>query len=118
MQAECELMNGMCHSFENKPECKFKKVCNGCQPRKWDLTDPPRFDERQMEFWKWWSEQGADYVYGEVYPARHLERERKYLVFVQREPYQEIGRVEGKMHEWLETCETLDLAELFGKEGA
>ena len=71
-----------------------------------------------MAFWKWWRKQGADYVYGEVFPAQHSERERRYLVFVQQKPYQEIGRVEGKMHEWIETCETLDLAELLGKDGA
>ena len=83
-----------------------------------DLLDPPpRFTEAQMAFWKWWRKQGADYVYGEVFPAQHSERERRYLVFVQRKPYQEIGRVEGKMHEWIETCETLDLAELLGKDG-
>ena len=115
-------MQDECKKHTQRPcackTCPYDSWCGDGSPNSWNLTDPPRFTEAQMAFWKWWRKQGADYVYGEVFPAQHSERERRYLVFVQQKPYQEIGRVEGKMHEWIETCETLDLAELLGKDGA
>lgn len=48
MQDECKRIKGLCVDG-----CKFIEVCpNRCdvetRPSKWDLSDPPRFNEAQM----------------------------------------------------------------------
>lgn len=62
MQDECKRVKGLCVDG-----CKFIDVCpNRCdvetRPSKWDLSDPPRFNEAQMEFWRGWYAIGAKFV--------------------------------------------------------
>lgn len=62
MQDECKRVKGLCVDG-----CKFIDVCpNRCdvetRPSKWDLSDPPRFNEAQMAFWRGWYAVGARFV--------------------------------------------------------
>ncbi|MEA4869912.1 MAG: hypothetical protein VB062_04660 [Christensenella sp.] len=54
MQDECKV--------KSCGECKYTDVCpyqNGICPQNIDLTDPPRFSDEAMEFFKWWYDRGA-----------------------------------------------------------
>ena len=108
MQDECKRINGNCVGLAFVTEdCKYKSVCPfQMQSRKalaWDLTDPPRFTEAQMALLKALWENGASKikVVGMGIVALNEKGLTIYLADILRE-------IEG---------ETLDLAELFGKEG-
>ena len=66
MQDECKKREGMCCGVESWDACAFYNVCPfQMQSRKtlgWDLSDPPRFNEAQMAFWRGWYAIGARFV--------------------------------------------------------
>ena len=101
MQDECKRINGVCVGLAFVTEdCKYKSVCPfRMQSRKalaWDLTDPPRFNEAQMELLKAFRKSG-------------------YLTF-------KVGTIFNPLEEiiynflGLRNGEKIDLAELLGKD--
>lgn len=95
MQDECKTRIKCCTG------CPYKEVC-GEIPKLLDLTDPPRFTEAQMALLKALWENGAKKikVVGMGIVALNEKGLTIYLADILRE-------IEG---------ETLDLAELFGKD--
>ena len=76
----------------------------------WNLTDPPRFTEAQMAFWRGWYAMGAKF--GRRWKVGHITFLNEYG--------DTIGTIERHLDlaDVLEVGETLDLAELLGKDGA
>ena len=67
MQDECRRIKG--HCTECAPDIHAmcdgmigKRCNNSVCPIGWNLTDPPRFTEAQMEFWRGWYAIGAKFV--------------------------------------------------------
>ena len=112
MQDECKKRDGMCCGVESWDACAFYKVCPfQMQSRKalgWDLSDPPRFTEAQMAFWRGWHAMGATFV-------RRLKDGNIWLV---NERGDDVGTIKSSfdLADILEIGETLDLAELLGKD--
>ena len=106
MQDECKRVFGGCALCRVKNECAF---CLDVQPAEVDLTDPPRFTEAQMAFLK------GCYAIGIVGLLRNGDKVRLHFLTV----HGTIGFLNdmGLMIP-IEKNETLDLAELFGKEGS
>ena len=116
MQDECKARNDNCDRGGDK--CKFFEMCaimqtidKGClTPIMWNLTDPPRFNEAQMELLK------AYYTIG----VRSLiETGGEEFISLRGEN----GRVMGTVYrnllpEDVQKDIPLDLAELLGKDGA
>ena len=105
LQDECNRAKGLCIGG-----CKFIDVCpNRCdvetRPSKWDLSDPPRFNEAQMALLK--ALRGLDFVSIENLGSGAFQTKSK----------------DGKTGLFMkllgiEDGETIDLAELLGKDGA
>ena len=109
---------------EMQDECKFHTHCGGCKycpicfqsgskriaPNDLDLSDPPRFNEAQMAFWRGWYAMGAKFV--RRWKVGHITFLNEYG--------DTIGTIERHLDlaDVLEVGETLDLAELLGKDGA
>ena len=84
-------------------ECPYDPWCGTSSPDGWDLTDPPRFTEAQMALLK------ALYGIG----VTKIEHDREESFLIERE-----GAAGNKFMGVIEmdNGETLDLAELLGKE--
>ena len=110
MQDECKKRDGVCCGMDSWESCKFFKVCPfQMQSRKalgWDLTDPPRFNEAQMAFWR------GCYGIGIVAVMRSGDGAKMHLFT----KFETIGVIKNAEIP-LEIGETLDLAELLGKDG-
>ena len=71
MQDECKRRGGLCEG-SNFGLCDYGAICkemhhNGVavswkSPLRWDLTDPPRFNEAQMAFWRGLHAIGINFV--------------------------------------------------------
>ena len=112
---------------EMQDECKLHTHCGGCKycstcfqsgekliaPNRIDLTDPPRFTEAQMAFWKAWYDIGA----------RNVAWNWKELMYSVQGVPDALTRQFGKItlvvgcDMGLSTETPLDLAELLGKDG-
>ena len=114
MQDECSFRGDNCETIGGD-KCKFFELCatmqtidKGClTPIMWNLTDPPRFNEAQMALLKAFKGVGAERVRVTVYGKDSrtfdlLDRFRNAMSFTA------ILGISGD--------ETLDLAELLGKE--
>ena len=117
MQDECSFRGDNCETIGGD-KCKFFELCatmqtidKGClTPIMWNLTDPPRFTEAQMALLRALWDMGARTVrsgYTTDVCAR-ADDERGELLFAW------VGKPVGLT---LQLGETLDLAEMFGKEG-
>ena len=111
MQEECKRVKGLCVDG-----CKFIDVCpNRCdvetRPSKWDLSDPPRFNEAQMAFWRGW------YAIGARHACHMIDIDRVYM-FDGSGAFPKVQLLSTTVDTGLKKGETLDLAELFGKDGA
>lgn len=118
MQDECKKRETRCGINSDNP-CPYDKICDAVSPNgfstdgngigavfpcHWNLTDPPRFNEQQMAFLRGWYEIGARDIYrggtlvsfGKVIMAQVHDKE---------------------VLEMFRDGETLDLAELLGKDG-
>ena len=110
MQDECKRVEGNCGNC-NKA---INEVCDKIlgkpldpqTPIKWNLTDPPRFTEAQMAFLR------GCYGIGIFGIMRSGERARTHFFT----KFETVGFLDNAEIP-LEPGETLDLAELFGKEG-
>ena len=109
MQDECIFRGGNCQTIScatvGGDMCVHYKICGKIgKPIDWDLTDPPRFTDAQMALLKALWENGAKKikVCGMGIVALNEKGLTIYLADILRE-------IEG---------ETLDLAELFGKNDA
>lgn len=110
MQDECLRVNRKCE------KCN-KDICAACdlmvnadarfqEPCAWNLTDPPRFTEAQMEALQ------ASYASG----VTKISKTKYALHFVIPSIMSEIVVENIGLTEILEVGETLDLAELLGKD--
>jgi len=105
MQDECKRVKGLCVDG-----CEFVDVCpNRCdvetRPSKWELSDPPRFNEAQMAFLR------GCYGIGIVGIMRSGDGSRTHFFT----KFETVGWLKDSEIP-LEIGETLDLAELLGKE--
>lgn len=110
MQDECKrFTDGLCGG----KSCAYQDLCNqivksGCTPHAWDLTDPPRFNEAQMALLK------AFFDIGGVIVRANSISTTNYIV--ENLNGTSIGAIFERIGFKLEQGETLDLAELLGKE--
>ena len=110
---------------EMQDACKKSGCCAKCDyrlfcptmtdhpPADFDLTDPPRFTEAQMAFWKQWIAWGARYAME--------NKDFPHIIEFMREGGMSVGKVfhyDVLTGISLNKDETLDLAELLGKDGA
>ena len=113
MQDECTRIGGICVGIKNITEdCKYLAVCPFQSAKRkmcaLNLTDPPRFNEQQMALLKGLYDNGvwrlkADACITSMYKFN----------------YDYIGNfINTLMGIKIEDGETLDLAELLGKDGA
>ena len=117
MQDECgfrgrdctTLGGGMCDYFD-VCESMHNKKDNFQSPCDWGLTDPPRFTEAQMAFWRGWYAMGAAFV----------RRWKDGNIWFVNEQGDDVGTIKSNFDlvDILEIGETLDLADLLGKDGA
>ena len=113
MQDECKRIKGLCVDG-----CKFIEVCpNRCyvetRPSKWDLSDPTRFNEAQMELLKALYGIGVNKIQsGAAFDGIYLYTND--LINTAGLIYS--GKIGTSIK--LEDGETLDLAELLGKDDA
>ena len=113
MQDECSFRGHNCETIGGEP-CKHYAICNQIRtksctpPEDWDLSDPPRFTEAQMAFWSGWYAMGAKFV--RRWKVGHITFLNEYG--------DTIGTIERHLDlaDVLEVGETLDLAELLGKD--
>ena len=108
MQDECKTRK-VCETANEK--CSYYGVCaffHRIAPSKINLTDPPRFNEDQMVFWRGWYAMGAKFV--RRWKVGHITFLNEYG--------DTIGTIERHLDlaDVLEVGETLDLAELLGKD--
>ena len=111
MQDECRRVKGLCIDG-----CKFIDVCPNrrdveTRPSKWDLSDPPRFTEAQMAFWKAWYAMGfirASVLASGAFLFEALNAPDILL--------HNCAPLRGKLS--MKIGDTLDIAELLGKDGA
>ena len=105
MQDECKRELG--EDFSVCEECKFKTVCNQMEkaPAFWDLSDPTRFNEAQMAFLR------GCYGIGIVGMMRSGDGAKTHFFT----KFETIGFMKNEDIP-LEVGETLDLAELLGKD--
>ena len=101
-------MQEECKKHENYPcdGCPYQLWCGANSPDGWDLTDPPRFTEAQMALLRALWELGA----------RSIVETRDGLLYVRSENRNSFARFNACIV-GINDGETLDLAELFGKEG-
>ena len=109
MQDECKKRDGMCCGIESWDVCAFYNVCpfqmQSSKALAWDLSDPPRFNEAQMALLK--ALRGLGFVSIENIGSggfKTTSEDGKTGLFMAL-----LGINYG---------ETLDLAELLGKDGA
>ena len=110
MQDECKERTCICRKSDGS-ECKYIPVCPMCShsvPRNFNLTDPPRFNEDQMAFWRGWHAMGADLV------TRFYDGHMVFSTICG----DDLGTIERYFDivDIMEKGETLDLAELLGKD--
>ena len=119
MQDECSGRLEICApDVQGNGECKYFNVCKQMRhgvnlrksPQEWDLSDPPRFNEAQMAFWRGWYAMGAKFV----------RRWKDGNIWFVNEQGDDVGTIKSSFDlvDILEIGETLDLAELLGKDGA
>ena len=106
MQDECKrFTDGLCGG----KSCAYHDLCDqmksGCTPHAWDLTDPPRFNEAQMALLKALLDNGI----------KKISRKDVITFDFTRNDVIGDGLFLGAVK--LEVGETLDLAELLGKDG-
>ena len=112
MQDECKKYwhNG---DFGYCGKCNYMGVCCHYErycPAQLNLADPPRFNEAQMAFWRGWYAMGA----------RLVERYAQGPIHFMTECGDGIGTIDKYFDivDIMEKGESLDLAELLGKDGA
>ena len=117
MQDECIRIGGICVGIKNITEdCKYLAVCPYQSAKRkmcaLNLTDPPRFTEAQMAFWRGWYEIGAR--------SSKRDNTRVYVYDASSEYIGsfEYGCIMKRVDHGMQDGETLDLAELLGKDGA
>ena len=123
MQDECSFRGDNCETIGGD-KCKFFELCatmqtidKGClTPIMWNLTDSPRFTEPQMAFLRAWYSIGARFACVVNQPPWGIR-------FYRTDSFDAIGsinfaQVPDFANAFNEKTETLDLAEMFGKEEA
>ena len=103
-----------CKRKKKCQECDYKEVCparsgNEEMPELWNLTDPPRFTEAQMAFWRGWYAIGARHAY------HMIDIDRVYM-FDGSGAFPKGQVLSTTVDTGLKKGETLDLAELLGKD--
>lgn len=112
MQDECSFRGRNCETVGGEP-CEYYRICNQIRtksclpPEDWDLADPPRFTDAQM------AALSESYASG----VTKISKTKYALHFVISSIMSEIVVGNIGLAEILEVGETLDLAELLGKDG-
>lgn len=111
IKSGCIRRNGNCE--KDGFICEYRQICREIKnemPFCWSLSDPPRFDEAQMALLEALWNMGA---------RTGFQAEYEMIFYRQVERYEYIGQIDSRVLKIeLKAGETLDLAELFGKEGA
>ena len=118
MQDECKFRGDNCETVGGD-RCKFFEVCatmqtidKGClTPIMWNLTDPPRFNEAQMAFFRAWYAMG--FIRISVLTSGSLLIETLCGTDVM---IHNCTPLRGKLS--IKIGDAIDLAELLGKDGA
>ena len=114
MQDECKKYwnNG---NLGSCGKCQYMSICchyEDYAPAKLNLTDPPRFNEAQMAFWRGW------YGIGAVFAHRSDATNSSRCVHIRDAEYNYLGYLQIEYDALPIKCgETIDLAELLGKDG-
>jgi len=111
MQDECKRVDRKCEKCDRRISvvCGSMVNSNGYfeTPKDWDLTDPPRFNEQQMALLKGLYANGVMKL-----------RSDCAITSLFREDHEYIGNlINSQIGIELSDGETLDLAELLGKDG-
>lgn len=110
MQDECKRVGYDCSLCNHNIKSACDQFTDDCDdfniPMEWDLTDPPRFTEAQMALLRALWELGA----------RSIVETRDGISYVRSENRNSFARFNACIV-GINDGETLDLAELFGKEG-
>lgn len=111
MQDECSFRGGNCQTIScatvGGDMCVHYKICGKIgKPIDWDLSDPPRFNEAQMAFLR------GCYGIGIIGLLRNSDGVRTHFMT----KFGSEGYIMNADYS-LKVGETLDLAQLFGKEG-
>ncbi len=115
MQDECRERSGAC--IEGSGRCKYLDVCmfhKGTRMQYIDLTDPPRFSDEAMAFFR------GLYAIGAKQIMWNTEKYMFCAVDMSKDVFNTLGYIvmlKGK-ELGLDIGETLDLAELLEKDGA
>ena len=113
MQDECKK-NWNNGNLGSCGKCQYMEVCchyEAYAPAQLNLTDPPRFNEAQMAFWRGLYAVGIRRV--------HLTEDKTLLdMFDGKDAFAISRMAASSIKTGLEAGETLDLAELLGKDGA
>ena len=109
-------MQDECEKTAHCSNCVYRNYCpamSDIPPNEFDLTDPPRFTEAQMAFWRCLYEVGVKYVFRAIKWICLSDDENPEYA-----PVANLGTINiSAVHDCMKLGETLDLAELFGKEG-
>ena len=118
MQDECRRRNAFC---EDMGACPYRDFCHETVgdkcgwgdkgPRDWNLTDPPRFTEAQMAFWKAWYAMGFIRASVLASGAFLFEALNAPDILIHN-----CAPLRGKLS--MKIGDTLDLAELLGRDSA
>jgi hypothetical protein len=108
MQDECKrFTDGLCGG----KSCAYQDLCNqivksGCTPHAWDLTDSPRFNETQMALLKGLYANGVMKLRSDCAITSLFMEDHEYIG----------NLINSQIGIELSDGETIDLAELLGKE--
>ena len=112
---QCECLKRSMDCEKGGVVCDYRPICHAIKnemPLVWDLRDPPRFNEAQMAFWRGLHAIGINFVMLaddglllRMAESRQADNCTMIAVLIEIK----LGLSKG---------EELDLAELFGKDGA
>ena len=108
---QCECLKRSMDCEKGGVVCDYRPICHAIKnemPLVWDLSDPPRFTEAQMAFWRALYKMGVESV---AQRGSHVAMFNRLDILVGDFAWRGIET-------GIKADEKLDLAELLGKDGA